>query len=533
MKTILSSLALVSSLLSASLVLALETGGISGGSGQGLKDSVANKIELRDFVEGVVCEWVTADSLVAANATFARLQFFTQFFFSNGSAVLDGLERQVMQTRVCLSAEPLRVIPDSAQQEVTVFNSRHFQEYQLDEKATKLVQLAVRVDDEIYLDRNEFKNLSDVKQGYLLLHELTHGFLPMNTPARMRKLKDFVATFRKLEASIPGKTTEITSRFLMGSYTTAPDRILFDSMNDTFDRAVRDNGLKPIPQLPLEKRVAIVLRRVQEGLILPPLTLTGTVFDLFPFNVNLRLNTEYTFFTYLVHLIKNCDAASKKMICINGHAILQSAIDQNANLTEIYPSAELGNHPVWKYLLFSAINHRVYRVKMAKMMIAQIRDSLEDHPADLASFEVELEQVLINASGRAELYAAVAGIAQARINVNARAENGDTAMISAARTSPDAWVPFPTLLNIGFLLKAGADASLANKAGETALSLWLKQDRGGSGNEPNGDPQYIAVKHTLQQSKPSFEYLLAEIRNSKMRPADIDDIVAILTAKNP
>lgn len=142
---------------------------------------------LRDLVENTNCYWVMASEMTAGAsywgkilASLDRVNFYLPMSY--------GFEAK--RIAVCQTEGDLIQVPTEDADGLTIMEIKV-------PSGTK--QVAIRLNDEIYLDMKEFRRLDPDMQAYLLLHELTHSFISIKEERRNMKLRSFVASVRRNE----------------------------------------------------------------------------------------------------------------------------------------------------------------------------------------------------------------------------------------------------------------------------------------------------------------------------------------------
>ncbi|MCX6125057.1 MAG: hypothetical protein NTV34_09980, partial [Proteobacteria bacterium] len=173
------------------------------GGGGGLTEE--GKLQLREFVEGVTCDWTDGPTFFGRpfESKFKMLNeiSFVLKFIVEDPIFVAQIENEVVRTNVCMSHQPLRELPESVLESVTSYTSH----------ASTPVQIGIRVDGNIFIYKEAFESMDEANQGYFLFHELMHGLIPMDTPARMTKLRDFVARFKNLRSEMPKNINDVTN----------------------------------------------------------------------------------------------------------------------------------------------------------------------------------------------------------------------------------------------------------------------------------------------------------------------------------
>ena len=168
--------ALAASTLSSNLTLGAEeqAGGQEGHGGETI--DINGRPRLRDLVDSSVCTWVQASDLTAVSPEYKQI-----------ISAIDEVHWYLARTyqeeaeyiSVCVTKSALKQIPSEDQDGLTIY-----------EAETK--QVAIRLNDMIFVDGSIYKKLSPQDKAYLLFHELTHSFIPKSAVRRGSKVRNFV-----------------------------------------------------------------------------------------------------------------------------------------------------------------------------------------------------------------------------------------------------------------------------------------------------------------------------------------------------
>jgi len=180
----LKALTLISALLFATIALAEGTGTSVGGGGQTV--DVGGKPTLRDLVEKTVCaEHVSGDDLASELPHFAKIMTAiesVQYYFASS------IKNELPNLTVCFTKGNLKQIQTEDQDGLTIYTEND---------STK--QVAIRLDNMVYIDQKIFRAMDKQSQAYLLLHEVSHSFIPMDVTRRNSKLRNLIASIHTNE----------------------------------------------------------------------------------------------------------------------------------------------------------------------------------------------------------------------------------------------------------------------------------------------------------------------------------------------
>lgn len=159
-----------------------ETGGTDVGGG-GEVVIVDGRPSLRDLVDNTVCTWVTGNSFKATLTYFPTVMQAleqTHWYFAAS------LPNELSKLTFCLTEGDLRQVDTEDQDGLTI--------YYLPGETR---QVAVRINDRVYLDTKLFGALDERNQAYLVVHETMHTYIALNASQRNSKLRSMVRTIEK------------------------------------------------------------------------------------------------------------------------------------------------------------------------------------------------------------------------------------------------------------------------------------------------------------------------------------------------
>lgn len=160
-------------------------GGTSGVGSGGQTVDVDGRPTLRDLVDRSVCIWYPGPDIVEAQghwpnivASLERIApVYGQF-----------LRMQMNAVNFCVTEGSLVHIDARDSDGLTIWD----QEGQ---------QVAIRVGDQVYLDRRIFSRMDEVSRSYLMMHELMHGYLKSSAHQRNSKMRNFINFARRNETT--------------------------------------------------------------------------------------------------------------------------------------------------------------------------------------------------------------------------------------------------------------------------------------------------------------------------------------------
>lgn len=164
-------------LASANMALAGSGNGGSGQEGHGGETvDIDKRPRLRDLVDKTVCMWVTGTDFARQTPRFEKvLEAIESVHWYLAYAIREELER----VSFCPSKAALKQLPTDDQDGLTI--------YEVESR-----QAAIRLNDMVFLDYGIFKSLPQEDRAYLILHEITHSFIPLDAKRRPSKVRNFV-----------------------------------------------------------------------------------------------------------------------------------------------------------------------------------------------------------------------------------------------------------------------------------------------------------------------------------------------------
>lgn len=142
-----------------------------------------NRPVLRDLVTHSVCNWDTVAGIGAKNLWFPALVGELK---AGNQAFGEAFDFHTRTLSVCLTKGPFKKLPASEMNGITIYPLG------TDDAGDATRQVAVRFNDEIYIDSDIYQQMDDRNESALLFHETMHSYLPPNTVERQRKLMTFV-----------------------------------------------------------------------------------------------------------------------------------------------------------------------------------------------------------------------------------------------------------------------------------------------------------------------------------------------------
>ncbi len=166
-----------------------------GTRGGGQTININDRPALRDLVDKTVCRPMSAGAFAAQYVV--GLQDWLGRLELKHWYLADAFRREIKTLKMCLTEAPLRSIPTDDQDAVTIF-----------EDQAELV--AIRLNNSIYLRMPRYKEMrSDEDRKFLFIHEISHSFIPMDTPRRNESLKSLVATLANPEIELDSLQTAL------------------------------------------------------------------------------------------------------------------------------------------------------------------------------------------------------------------------------------------------------------------------------------------------------------------------------------
>lgn len=169
-------------LLTAPLAQAKE--GAEGHGGEVI--DIDKRPRLRDLVDKTACAWISAADFGAGISGFGKaVDAIDKVHWYLAYAIND----EARSLSVCMTQSALKQIPEDDQEGLTI--------YEVDTK-----QVAIRLNNMIFIDGTLFKKLPTEDRAYLLLHEITHSFIPFDAKRRASKVRNFVYAMSQNEKSL-------------------------------------------------------------------------------------------------------------------------------------------------------------------------------------------------------------------------------------------------------------------------------------------------------------------------------------------
>lgn len=190
-------------------------GTATGVGGGGNTIDVNGRPSLRDLVDTTLCSWVSGDAMES------RLPYLPNIYrsldrFDPIYAQL--LQQEAQRVTFCLTDGDLVQVKTEDQDGLTIFldNTR---------------QVAIRLNDTVYIDRKILGGMDERNQAYLFVHELMHAFIPVTvTPQSV--------LFLSLDS-------QLTSEYAQSRYgISLPQR---NMKLRSFIKTLSDNELQPLP----------------------------------------------------------------------------------------------------------------------------------------------------------------------------------------------------------------------------------------------------------------------------------------------
>lgn len=176
----LSFLTLLTLSLGVPAIAATERG--SGTRGGGQTVDIDGRPVLKDLVTNTVCRWRTGasvrDSLPQLTPILNRLASLHWYYRSTWAGA-------AARVTVCFTQGDLVHISTVDQDGLTIGEENGG-------------QVAIRLNDEVYIDEKIFNRMDPENQAYLFFHEIMHSFIELNAPQRNNKLRSFVSSVRSL-----------------------------------------------------------------------------------------------------------------------------------------------------------------------------------------------------------------------------------------------------------------------------------------------------------------------------------------------
>lgn len=403
----------------------------SSGGGQGI--SSEGRLALRELVEGVKCKWTLGATFIEEIKRFDEITFFIQTVLKDREfAVLLGAE--VLRLNVCMSSSPLRELPESVGEAVTIFDGFDLNKNSSEpEEVQEKKQIAIRIGTDIYIDEKLFTSLDEDNKKYFMFHELLHGFIPMGIPGRMTKLRDFVATFKEMVSEVGGTIDDVGRRFVI--VTKEEDLKLQEKLIEKFERARSFNGVGNKLSITEVEGTILVSRYLLDGPFAP-------IEELFSWGLspNTIGTSGTTLFHELVWKLRTCRHDDPRLSCKKFRDLLFMYLRHGADGNTLFDNKEGWDPlPVWDYLLRSAyVRGFDVRTEMADIILS----SLMKDPKKAVEMKEKLNAALHDYSQNPLQSDAVAAVLKHGAEVDSLNAEGVTALFLAASIKSGEGVPF-------------------------------------------------------------------------------------------
>jgi hypothetical protein len=454
-------------LASASVAHGSEGAGSSGG-GHGLTE--AGKLKLREFVEGVTCRWETGpkffgtysspDSEVGGPTVLLNqpLGYLFYFLLGDGEA-LSAYYDEAAKLNVCLSQKPLRELPEEVKEAIAAYAFTD-----IDQKVQSPTQIAIRLGDDLYIDEAAFAKLDRVNQDYLKFHEILHGFIPMDVSARMTKLRDFVAGLREIDLAFP--------RNSQGSYAydlTADFRAVVQKQQALYEALKTNNDVDfDFTGGPLSREMSQLKRHLTLG----DVTSHAYTMRRYSIDPNQKGRSGKSLFHELVFQLSGCLTTDPRPMCVHAAKFVALYLKLGADPDLAYSTGEWEPMPVWQYWLFSMNRAgRDNRLDWAELAMAK---KVLNAGGLTTAIRQELDTTLLRVVRDNYLALSAHRLIRWGADVNARDAEGRSALLVAVEQKGhgnNLFASYPATYLIGVLLLNGADTSVKNAEGKTALEI--------------------------------------------------------------
>ena len=145
---------------------------------------VGAKYSLRDLVDNTICNWIRGDMLIQQEP---HMNSILSFLRGQSDYYEKQILKQAAQVNFCMTQGDLIQVKTEDTDSLTILDNG------------KGLQLAIRLNKNVYVDQKIYNQMDAVNRAYLIVHELMHGFLPAKTEQRNMKLRSFISFLRNNE----------------------------------------------------------------------------------------------------------------------------------------------------------------------------------------------------------------------------------------------------------------------------------------------------------------------------------------------
>lgn len=102
-------------------------------------------------------------------------------------------------------------------------------------------QIAIRLNNRVYIDRKLFDQLDETSQAFLFLHEVAHSYLPLNVTQRNQKLRSFISVIHK-NMTVPFTKERFMLQLEMNSIGIATNLVQLDAHRKDIESALSETN---------------------------------------------------------------------------------------------------------------------------------------------------------------------------------------------------------------------------------------------------------------------------------------------------
>ncbi|MCX6125058.1 MAG: hypothetical protein NTV34_09985, partial [Proteobacteria bacterium] len=214
-------------------------------------------------------------------------------------------------------------------------------------------------------------------------------------------------------------------------------------------------------------------------------------------------------FNELVWEGRNCDVGDSTPLCKVLNGLISEYLFNGADPDSVFDNQEGWTpRPVWEYLLSSyAQRGKVRRLDLAEQIFFELLSKQPDGKLTEA-LKVRLNGLLLEFSKNPYLGAAVQKLVKFGANIDIVDAEGNSSLIIAATVGAGDTRPFrnlpPPAYMVAVLVKSGADISLKNLGGKTALEI-LEAKRSDLTSDANQVKLFEITCDLLKNGKSSLE----------------------------
>jgi len=143
---------------------------------------INHSLVLRDLSDKTVCDWTDgktlSESIPEFKKVFQKLSEINWYFSLS-------LKKEIESLNICLTSNLIKINTQDAAALTTIYGD-------------ETIQVAIRLENEVYIDKILFDQMSSKSQAMLLVHEGMHGFIPLDVERRNQKVRSMTKVIAKV-----------------------------------------------------------------------------------------------------------------------------------------------------------------------------------------------------------------------------------------------------------------------------------------------------------------------------------------------